>query len=196
MNRPPPPPDPWLARWLPLLREKAADGDVLEIGCGHGEDTATLVAAGLRVVAFDLSADAVAEARQRVPTAQISSHDLRRPFPREGGGLGAVVASLSLHYFPWAETVSIAERVRRTLRPGGLLLCRLNALDDVHYGASGHPEIEPHYHLVDGQPKRFFDEADVRRLFARGWRLHACRAAVSTRFGRPKSLWEVAAERA
>ena len=35
--------DPWLKRWRPLIRERAGAGPVLEIGCGHGDDTATLI---------------------------------------------------------------------------------------------------------------------------------------------------------
>ncbi|WP_196782604.1 methyltransferase domain-containing protein [Chromobacterium paludis] len=56
--------DAWLARWLPMLRESCAHGPVLEIGCGEGEDSATLMEAGLALIAFDLSAEAVAVARR------------------------------------------------------------------------------------------------------------------------------------
>ena len=67
--------DRWLDRWLPLIAERAGDAPVLEIGCGHGDDTAVLAAAGLRVVAFDLSALSVAAARLRVPSARIERQD-------------------------------------------------------------------------------------------------------------------------
>src|SRR5882672_4104809 len=51
--------DNWLDRWLPVAVARAGGAPVLEVGCGHGDDTAALAAAGLRVVAFDLSAAAV-----------------------------------------------------------------------------------------------------------------------------------------
>jgi SAM-dependent methyltransferase len=187
--------DPWLQRWLAPLAEHAGRGPLLEIGCGAGEDTATLQAAGLQVLAFDRSAEAVARARQRVPQARIECRDIRDPLPAEPASLGAVVASLSLHYFSWAETQAIVQRVRDALVPGGLLLCRLNADDDVHYGARGHPQIEPHYFLVNGEPKRFFDEDAVRRLFAQGWTLRSLQRGVTHKYGQPKSLLEVACER-
>ena len=38
--------DPWLARWLPLIGERAASLPVLELGCGGGRDSEVLVAAG------------------------------------------------------------------------------------------------------------------------------------------------------
>lgn len=31
--------DSWLARWLPLIKEKAVGEPILEIGCGWGWDT-------------------------------------------------------------------------------------------------------------------------------------------------------------
>src|SRR5262249_42254561 len=108
---------------------------------------------------------------------------------------GAVVASLTLHYFPWAETAALAERVRATLRPDGVFLCRLNSTDDRHFGARGHREIEPHYYLVDGQPKRFFDEADVDRLFASGWEVLSKQHLRTRKYVRSKALWELALRR-
>jgi len=45
-----------LKRWLPLIVESSGHRPALEIGCGTGEDTATLVDAGLAVTAFDGSA--------------------------------------------------------------------------------------------------------------------------------------------
>lgn len=188
-------PDPWLQRWLPLLREQAADMPVLEIGCGAGDDTATLTAAGLAVTAFDLSADAVAAARQRAPAADIRCQDIRDPFPLGAGAAGAVVASLSLHYFPWQETLALVERVQRTLRPGGLLLCRLNSTEDRHFGATGHPAIEPHYYRVDGQPKRFFDAGDLGRLFTSGWERISQEHLHTRKYLRSKALWETVLRR-
>jgi SAM-dependent methyltransferase len=184
------PPDDWLERWLPLLATKAGGQAVLEIGCGHGEDTATLAGAGLRVIAFDLSPAAVSAARARVPSAVIDCRDVRDPFPDQAHGLGVVVASLSLHYFGWAETVALARRVHAVLRPGGVLLCRLNSTEDRYFGATGHPEVEPNYFLVDGKSKRFFDEPAVRSLFASGWSIHSLEHRTTLKYVKPKSVWE------
>ncbi len=183
--------DPWLKRWLALAASHAGDGPVLEVGCGHGDDTVVLAGAGLRVTAFDLSRAAIAVARARVPSATITRRDIRDPFPLEAQQAGLVLASLSLHYFGWEETRAIVERVREVLRPGGLLLCRLNSTEDHHYGASGHPEIEPNFFLVDGEPKRFFDEAAVHALFSSGWRQLSLEHFVTRKYLQSKALWEV-----
>ncbi len=49
---------------------------------------------------------------------------------------------------------------------------------------------------MDGEPKRFFDKAGVRRLFARPWTFPAIEERVSTRIGQPKLLEEIVIEAA
>lgn len=187
--------DRWLQCWLPMVLERTGDAPVLEIGCGSGDDTATLVTAGARVVAFDLSASNVAAAQLRVPHAIITCQDLRSPFPDVGGACGVIVASLSLHYFAWQDTVTLVSRIHAALRPGGLLLCRLNSTLDRHHGARGHRAIEPNYYDVRGKPKRFFDRAALTRLFASGWRQLSIQEVTSYKYVLPKVLWELALER-
>lgn len=188
-------PDPWLTRWLPLIIEKAAATPLLEIGCGFGDDTFVLAEAGLDVVAFDLSADMVARTRARVPQARIEQRDIRAQLPVGASTTGVVVASLSLHYFPWAETVSMVERIRDVLRPGGVLLCRVNSSEDRNYGATGHALIEANYYRVDGESKRFFDQAAIERLFADGWRILSREQYTTHKYPLPKVVWEVVLER-
>jgi SAM-dependent methyltransferase len=188
--------DPWLEPWLRLVAERAGANPLLELGCGPGLDTAALQAAGHRIVAIDLSAESIAKARASVPSAEFHCQDLRAPFPASAAGANVVVASLSLHYFSGNETLALVERIFDLLSPAGLLLCRLNSTNDHHYGASGHPQIEPNYYLVDGEPKRFFDQADVQALFATGWRLLQLEERIVHRYAKPKSVWEVVLEKA
>jgi SAM-dependent methyltransferase len=185
--------DPWLDRWLSLIGERTAGLPILELGCGGGRDTEFLAAAGHRVVGVDLSRAAIAKARERVPSADFLCQDVRAAFPVERAGV--VLASLSLHYFPWDETVALVERIHRTLEPNGLLLCRLNSTNDHHYGASGHPAIDSNYYLVDGEPKRFFDRDALDRLFGTGWQAISTKEGVIARYDHPKSVWEVICER-
>jgi|HubBroStandDraft_6_1064221.scaffolds.fasta_scaffold471460_2 SAM-dependent methyltransferase len=186
--------EPWLERWLPLIGERTGGLAILEIGCGGGRDTEVLAGAGHRVAAIDLSPDAIARAKARAPQAQFHWQDIRAAFPVDAAGV--VVASLSLHYFPWPETEALVGRIRSLLRPAGLLLCRLNSTNDHNFGASGHPEIDENFYLVDGAPKRFFDRAAVDRLFSPGWRMLGAEERIIDRYERPKSVWEVILEKA
>lgn len=186
--------DPWLERWLPLIAARAGDLPILELGSGGGRDTATLAQAGHHIVGVELSGEAANRARERVPSAEIHCQDIREPFPLTGP-VGVVLASLSLHYFDWAETCGLVERVRAALHPAGVLLCRLNSTNDHHFGAIGHPAIERDFYLVDGAPKRFFDRAAVDRMFSRGWRPIGIEERVIDRYDHPKSVWEAVLER-
>lgn len=185
--------DPWLDRWIPELKEATSGSPLLEIGCGAGEDTKVLVSHGLEVVAFDLSHQQAAKARAAAPDASISVQNVLDPFPLEGTGIGAVVASLSLHYFTWEVTQSLVRRIHGTLRPGGLFLGRFNSTEDSNYGATGNPEVEPGLSLVEDQTKRFFSQASVKSLFGQGWRVRSMEHMVIHKYQLPKAIWEVAA---
>jgi len=184
-------PDPWLSAWQTAIVAAAGRGPVLEIGCGAGHDTAVLVDMGVDVVAFDIDGEAVSRAKAAAPAAAVSVQSVLDPFPLEGQGIGVVVASLSLHYFGWSQTRSIVHRIRRTLREGGLLLARFNSDQDVHHGAIGFPEIERGLYAVNGLAKRFFSDRDVDALFQGGWRVLSKEHRTSTKYERPKALWEV-----
>lgn len=187
--------DPWLDRWLPLIAERAGGMPVLEIGCGHGDDTATLVAAGHAVIGFDLSRAAVAITRLRVPSAWVECRDVRDPLPEGARELGVVLASLSLHYFPWEETLRIVARIRDALRVQGILVCRLNSTEDRNFGAQGGVALEPGLFDVDGQPKRFFDRASAQALFAHGWEILSIEHVVTGKYLKPKAAWELVVAR-
>ena len=105
-----------------------------------------------------------------------------------------VVASLSLHYFDWQETTALVRRIGEVLVPSGVLLCRLNSTNDRHYGASGHPQIEPNLYLVSGRRKRFFDRPAIDTLFAVGWLVRYCEERSVLRYDKPKIVWEIVAE--
>jgi SAM-dependent methyltransferase len=103
------------------------------------------------------------------------------------------VASLSLHYFPWSETVEVLEDVGRCLVPGGHLLARLNSTNDPHYAAARKKEIEPNFYLVDGSPKRLFDRDDVVALLRQDWKIEAAVERTTSRYGGEKTLREIVA---
>jgi hypothetical protein len=79
-------------------------------------------------------------------------------------------------------------------RPGGILLCRLNSTGDVHHGALGHREIEPHYYEVAGRyssRKRFFDRAAIDALFGPQWERLSVEERTIHRYRAPKVAWEM-----
>jgi SAM-dependent methyltransferase len=184
--------DPWLEKWLASIRARAADGPVLELGCGNGRDTVDLLAAGCQVIATDISGENLAECGQSAPGAQLVRIDIGQPLPFASHNLMVIIASLSLHYFSWDVTWQIASELRRCIQADGLLLARFNSTNDRHFGAASDREIEPNFYQVGARTKRFFDESSVR-LFLQGWEIRFLEENVIDRYRKPKYVWEAMA---
>ncbi|MCA1665909.1 MAG: class I SAM-dependent methyltransferase [Thermomicrobia bacterium] len=186
--------DPWLTPFLEAMR--AAGETALELGCGPGEDAAELTAQGFRVAGFDVIRKPIRRAVVNAPAAHFFVADLQSPLPVRSGAVAIVVASLSIHYFAWRETLALRDEVRRVLQPGGVFVFRVNATDDVNFGALQGEEIEPHYYHVppDGRNnrpyKRFFDDASIRALLTPDWRIAHLAHRTISRYDTPKQVWE------
>jgi SAM-dependent methyltransferase len=194
----------WGGRWtdpfLPLLRA-AAVREVLELGCGTGNDAARLAREGFHVVATDLSAEAVAAARQKygaVIDVRVVNMAAGLPFP--AANFDAVMANVSLHMFTDAVTRAVFAHIRRVLRQGGLFLFHVNAHDDRPLREPARPvlrELEPDYVLEKaGQTVRYFSRSYLEDLLT-GWRV-VMLDHVEIQHGRTdvpfKRVWRVAAE--
>lgn len=187
MNR-----DPWLEPWVPLLHRYPKTAEILELSCGPGHDTWFLAQQGFhRITATDIAPEALTQTSQRVLAATVLHHDLNNPLPFADQRFDVVIASLCLHYFEWEKTLDIVRDIHRCLADDGLLVCRLNSTGDVHYGATGHREISPHYYEVDGQAKRFFDGGEVLSLFSSGWISLSMQERTIGRYEKPKVVWEI-----
>jgi SAM-dependent methyltransferase len=184
-------PDDWLQAWQQRLQTL---GSALDVGCGDGQETARLQAWGWTVTATDIAEQALARSRQRTPEARHLLADARAMPMLDDASFDLVIAHLSLHYFDRAGSLQAFAELARVLRPGGLLLACVNADDDRHYGA---PDDTSGWDLVmvDGVPKQFFTEAKLREALGCHYRIESLLKRSSLRYGAPKSLLEVAAEK-
>jgi SAM-dependent methyltransferase len=113
-------PDENLAEWLDA--GVIPPGRALELGCGPGRNATYLAGRGYRVDAVDISAKAIAWARQRAETAGVeigfqccSIFDATIP----AGAYDLVYDSGCFHHLPPHRRQHYAELVARALRPGG-----------------------------------------------------------------------------
>ena len=184
--------DNWLEPWHSLFVPSSV---VLDLGCGRGYDTQYLISKGCQVIALDFSKTVLRMVRQNVEQASLVQVDIRQGLPFLVEQFHIIIANLSLHYFPWEQTSSIIGQVRDCLRAKGKLLARFNSINDVNYGAKGHREVERNCFVVNGEMKHFFDQPSLETLFRVGWKVESLEEKVLHRFGEPKMVWEIIAEK-
>jgi SAM-dependent methyltransferase len=99
--------------------------DVLDVGCGSGTLTESLLDGGAAVTASDRSAAMVELARERLgDRAELGVVDLAEPLPYADAAFDDAVACLVLHYLEdWSGPLA---ELRRVLRPGGRLVVVVN----------------------------------------------------------------------
>ena len=82
-----------------------------------------------------------------------------------------VMSNVAMHMFPDGVTRAVFAEVGRLVRPGGLFVFHVNALEDRPLRACWQParELEPDYVTEEsGQTMHFFSEAYLRELLG-GW---------------------------
>ncbi|MCA1842751.1 MAG: class I SAM-dependent methyltransferase [Actinobacteria bacterium] len=102
-------------------------GDALDLGCGTGRHvTATLAAAGYRVIGLDVSAASIEVARHELPSVRFLVGDMAAAkfLP---GSFDLVTAFYSIIHLPREEHGEVFRRVATWLRPGGGLIACLGA---------------------------------------------------------------------
>ena len=174
----------WTGPFLVPLREAGAR-TILELGCGTGNDAARLAGEGYSVTAIDVSGEAIGQARAKFgPVARFMVADMTRRLPFPAGGFDAVMSNVAMHMFSDGVTRAVFAEVGRLVRPGGVFVFHVNALEDRPLRARSLParELEPDYVVEEsGQTMHFFSEAYLRELLA-GWlRVHLVPVSVPDR---------------
>ncbi|MGX1787512.1 class I SAM-dependent methyltransferase [Bosea sp. NPDC055332] len=101
-----------------------AGGQVLELGCGGGQDSEALLALGLDVTPTDGSPELAAQAQKRLgrPVPVLLFEDLVADAAFDG-----VWANACLLHVPRPALPGILARVQRALRPGGVFYASFKA---------------------------------------------------------------------
>ena len=103
-------------RYLPLL---AADGPVLDFGCGRGEFLDVLSAAGIDAIGVDSDAGMVARCLDKGHSATTLADGLEYLEGLEDGSLGTIFSAQVVEHLPPDVLRRFIELAPRKLRPGG-----------------------------------------------------------------------------
>lgn len=138
-----------------LLDEDAFDGDVMDVGCGTGENTLLLASRGLHVLGVDWAATAVeiarAKAAERSLDVEFELGDALR-LDVLGRSFDSILDSALFHTFSDEARTEYVPSLASVTRPGSklFLLC--------------FSELEP----WGGGPRRV-TQAEIKDAFADGW---------------------------
>ena len=149
----------WSGRPNGRLRAEIADltpGRALDVGCGEGADAIWLAQRGWTVTAIDISAVAIARAREAAGRAGVEvqwvcGDALQLDLPARSFDL----VSLQYPALPKREGDRAMAVLLDTVRVGGVLLAVYHDLDDSH---------REHMKARGEDPADFVDAADLRRL--------------------------------
>jgi len=141
------------------------DLTILELGCGHGNDTMYLAATGHRIISCDIAEDQLAIVHESFPGVETVNFDLRERFPFEPAMADIVIAGLCLHFFTEDEQRKMLDEIARVLKPGGTFLCRLNSSKGRVANVPGETDLGSGYYMTKGGLKRFYNEEMIRESF-------------------------------
>ncbi|MEZ5975548.1 MAG: class I SAM-dependent methyltransferase [Planctomycetota bacterium] len=124
--------NPMLREWLEIRRPDGRGKRALEVGCGYGHGARLLVESGYRVDAVDLSASAIALARQHNshPAIDFAQADMLEPPPEFEHAFDLIVEIYTLQAIPEDLRQRLTRVLPRCLAPGGELLVICRARDE------------------------------------------------------------------
>ena len=182
----------WLVKYINII--KNCKTSVLDLGCGVGCDSILLTENGFDVIACDFSKTALGRLNRDNKNIKTLLLDISKPLPFENNSFDVVVADLSLHYFDEQTTKNIMQEIKRILTQNGILIARVNSMQDFNHGAGQGEKLEENYYFVKGYKKRFFDRNEIEKYFSIVGNVDAQETEM-LRNKNSKIVWEVVAKK-
>lgn len=162
----------WTGAFIKPLQEAGCQ-DVLDLGCGTGNEVLGLTREGFEATGVDFSITAIQKASTKAQEeASFAVVNMAQALPFQTASFDAVMSNVAAHMFSDAITRKLFREIRRILRRSGLFLFHLNALEDRPFRAQYKPqveELEANYILEEnGQTMHFFSKDYLLDLFT-GW---------------------------
>lgn len=155
--------DDWLDKYQDIIIN--IKSKILDLGCGLGNDSLYLKRLNKEVIAVDYSKEALDFVSKNIPGIETLELDISNKLPFNDNEFELIIADLSLHYFSSDTTIKIMKEIKRILKDGGILLARVNSINDINFGSNQGIKLENNYYFVNGYNKRFFDFNDIFYYF-------------------------------
>lgn len=147
---------------------------ILDLGCGNGDLTAAIAAAGASPTGIDASEETIRRAKQRYPDLDLHIADARRY--RSDRRYDAVFSHAALHWIQ--DAPAVAETIRLALRKGGRLVTEFAGKGNVAALTGAIEQVlktygfpwegrNPWYHPSIGEYASLLEQIGFRVTFAR-----------------------------
>lgn len=187
--------EPLYDNWLQKYTNYLADYNelIIDLGCGIGNNSRYLFERGLQPIACDISEEALMKLKGFIPNINTRCFDMSDGLPFESETAKIIIADLSLHYFDEHTTRSIINDIHRVLKDDGVLLCRLNSVNEIINIGETKETQEVYLMESEGIYRRFFDQSEINRFFSNVmWDCIHNEEYEITRYTNKKVLWEIA----
>ncbi|WP_442600749.1 class I SAM-dependent methyltransferase [Paenibacillus sp. KN14-4R] len=183
--------DNWLDKYDDYLKEER--DRIVDLGCGIGNNSLYLFEKGILPIACDISEEALKKLNEMIPSITTACFDMTVGLPFEKNSIKVIIADLSLHYFDEDTTIKVISEIHRVLMFDGLLLSRLNSVNEIRNKGEVEQTKEKYLLENEGIYRRFFDRQEINRFFSGNmWTLVHAEEYEMERYTRKKFLWEIA----
>jgi O-antigen chain-terminating methyltransferase len=144
--------------YLPMLREAAVTGDILDVGCGRGEWLELLRDEGVRASGVDSNRVMIEQCRRlglEVSEAGVLEYLRRLP----DASLNAVTGFHIVEHFSFEALLELLDEVRRVLKRGGLVIFETPNPENILVGSCNFYLDPTHRHPLPKLTLQFLLEA-------------------------------------
>lgn len=177
-----------------ILRVIPPNSQVLELGCGVGNDSVAFANKGHDILATDFSEIAIQKNKDTykdISGLTFEVLDMSRPFKFNDNTFDVIYARLSLHYFTDTITRNIFQEIKRVLKPNGLICFICKSVKDPLYGKG--EEIEKDMFENEGHVRHFFSESYAKSLLEKDFEIKKMDVGDEQFYGRNSAFVKVVA---